>query len=850
MNAKDETPLTPTRLTELQDLFGQALGMPFAERDGFLTGLADQNLALRVRRLLVAHERTGPALQSPLPGAASRIHGAGHDPWLGARLGSYEIERRIGEGGMGTVYAGIRVDAEYQQSVAIKLLRQQASSESMRQRFRDERQILATLQHPNIAVLLDGGVTPDDQPYFVMEYLDGDAITHWCDARRLSVADRLVLFEQVCAAVHYAHQSLVVHRDLKPGNIFVTADGVVKLLDFGIAKLLRTDTGSEEESVTQVGARAYTPDYASPEQLLGRAVGTRSDVYSLGVVLHELVTGARPFALAGKSAGEVERLVSETPPAPPSTMLPLEHADRLGERTHARAVARIAGDLDAIILKAIRKEPERRYGSVEELAADLRRLREGRPVTARPDSVAYRFGKLVRRRKGEAVGITLATTFLLAGAVATAVQTREAIRGRERVSQVKEFLTTMLGAARPGAFGKDVQMRTVLDSAALRADAMRGQPALEAEIRDIIGGTYLALGEFELAEEQYRRALALTQATSPNGSRAVALAYSQVGAVLEFAGRYAEADSVEQLATRQYDQFGFPDVLARAAHLDLRGRLLVRLGQMAEAEPLLAEALALQLKATPTNDSATVEAYANLGMVRSELGQNASAETLFVHAVAAARRAYGDVHPLVAAVLSPLATVQERAGEIERADSTFRATLAMREQLLGPEHPDYAWTMFSYADHLLLMGRNAEAAEWSRKVLALRGRSLSDAHPAVATAMSVLGRALGRMDSLAAGERWLRESWRLRKENLPEGHFLIASSQSILGAHLVLARRFLEAERNLLEGEAALVEARGESAPIIQDARKRLVQLYEAWLKPDEAATWRSRLQVSASASP
>lgn len=830
--------LTPERLAAMQAAFERVLDAVASEREALLRAIADEDLDLaeRVRRLVAAHERAG--LQGPIVAAAALRTGADHR--IGTRVGVYEIVREIGAGGMGTVYEARRVDGEYRTRVAVKLLRQHADGEALRRRFADERQILASLHHPHIATLLDGGVTRDGQPYFVMEYLEGEPITRWCDARRLPVRARLELVEQVCAAVHHAHQSLVVHRDLKPGNVLVTADGVVKLLDFGIAKLLPADEA--DATITQVGSRPYTPDYASPEQLLGQPMGVRSDVYSLGVVLHELLTGARPFELTGKSAVEAARIVSDVTPARPSTQVRASHAPAMGERSPERARAAIAGDLDAIVLRALAKEPARRYGSAEELAADLRRHREGRAVVARPDGFGYRLGKLVRRHRVATAAIVLATVSLAGGVAATTAKAREALRERERATEVKDFLTTMLGAADPAAFGKDVQVRTVLDSAVGRVEALRGRPDLEADVREVIGGTYLALGEFALADSQYTRALDARRRFAPRGDRLTAVSYTLMSSVYEAEGRYEAADSMLRRSIVLFDRFGYSDAQSHADHLDLRGRILTRLGRIREAEPLLARALTIELGIVPVNDSSRSVAYANLGLVRSELGNNASAESLMVQALGAARRAFGDEHPLVAAVMSPLATVQERLGAFERADSTYRAVLAMREKLLGREHPEYAWTMFNYADFLLARGRNAEAADWARRVLALRGRSFDDGHPAIGTAMAILGRALDRQDSIAAGGKWIREALALRKRSLPTGHFLVASSESILGEHLVRERRFPEAERLLLASEQALVTSRGEAANIVADARNRIVMLYDAWGKPEQAAGWRAKL--------
>jgi len=843
MSLSPDSPLTPADLERMQDRFERALDLPVGEREAFLEELAreDAALATRVRRLLEAHARTGRELVSPISNEVVRALGAPDDRWVGARIGAYQVVRLIGVGGMGTVYEAVRADDQYHHRVAIKFLRHHAAGEPTLTRFRHERQILANLHHPNIAALLDGGVTPDGQPYFVMEFIEGEPITRWADARSLPVRDRLRLFLQVCAAVQNAHQSLVVHRDLKPGNILVTGDGTVKLLDFGIARLLREEEGGEDLPPTQTGFRAYTPDYASPEQVLGLPAGTRSDGYAMGVVLFELLAGRRPFEFHGKSTGEVERLVGQVLPPRPSTVLSPGRETALAERSAARARDRLAGDLDAIVLQALRKEPERRYGSAEEFAADIRRHLDGRPVVARPDGVGYRLGKLVRRHRAAAAAIVLALASLVGGTVVSIRQARAAERERDRAAEVTSFLTTMLGAANPAAFGREVQVREVLDSASVRAETLGNRPELQAEIRGIIGGTYLALGEFERAETEYRRSLAEYQAVEPRGGgRQTAYALNRLSTALEFQGRYAEADSLLRQATGLFERFA-PEELATAGYVDLRGRILVRLGRMAEAVPLLRSALDIQLRSPTATDSAVAYAYTNLGMVTSELGDHVAAESLMVAGLAAARRAHGEIHPLVAAILSPLANVQASAGRFPEADATFQATIAMRRELLGPEHPDFAWSMFSYADFLVRRGRNADAAEWSRRVLELRGRSLTDAHPAVSTAMGVLGRALSGMDSLAVAERWLRESLAVRRTHFPPGHFLIASSESILGEHLIRAGRFQEAEAHLLAGERGLVEARGEEAEIVQEARQRLIKLYETWNRPAEAATWRAR---------
>ncbi len=845
----DRSP-TSDGVARVQIRFEEALSLDGPAREEYLLSLAvsEAGLADRIRSLLTAHESADDRLDRPILTDPSRLAEVLPRMTAGERVGAYEILRRIGAGGMGVVFEAVRADDQYEQRVAIKVLAGHFVTDRAVDRFRRERQILADLRHPNIAGLLDGGMTSGGQPYFVMEFIQAEPITAWCDTRSLSVRARIALFQQVCAAVEHAHQSLVIHRDLKPANIAVGEDGGVKLLDFGIAKLLGEvgeagrDAATPSADDTRADERALTVDYASPEQLRGLPVGTRSDVYALGVVLYELLTGIRPFELRDRSPAEAERIVTRMAPARPSSVIMEERAALVDERSGTRLRQRLEGDLDAIVLQALRKEPERRYGSARELSEDLDRYLEGHPVSARPDGAIYRLRKFVQRRRVETGAMVLALFSLIGGLAGATMQARAAELERERATEVTAFLRSMLGAADPASFGRDVQVREVLDSAAVRADALAESPALEVEIRQIIGDTYLALGEFELAEGQYRRAIDALTPTTGGAGREFADALRQLSMAMEFQGRYVEADSVLGVATELYERWGYANDAVRVSHLDSRGRVLARLGEMADAIPFFQEAIAIEERRRPVNDSSLANLYANLGVVTSEVGRNAEAETLLVAALASARRAFGDTDPLVAAILSPLASVQARAGASARADSTYLATIEMRRDLLGDQHPDYAWTMFSYADFLHEEGRHAEAARWARDVLMLRGGSLTDAHPAVSGSLAILGRALVGLDSLSVAEPLLREALEIRREVYPPGHFTIASSESILGEYLARAGRYEEAEALLLAAERDLVDSRGEEAPIIRDARDRLVWLYEAWGRPDEAGMWKARL--------
>jgi len=751
-------------------------------------------------------------------------HAVTDDTAANMRIGPYQLVRRIGAGGMGAVYEAERADAEFAHRVAIKLMRSSAEGDLAVRRFRYERQILAALDHPNIAALLDGGITVDGEPYFVMEYVDGVPLTTWADAHHLTIRQRLVLFLQVTAAVQHAHQQLVVHRDLKPGNILVTEGGIVKLLDFGIARLLREDEGSGQLPLTQGDQPGVTPEYAAPEQLRGLPAGPAADVYALGVILYELLSGRRPFDLQDKMRTEIEALVGHAPPPRPSSV---------------PGARRLRGDLDAIVLMALRKDPDRRYGSIARLADDIARHLDRLPVVARPDRLGYRLAKFVRRRRLELVAGMLVLGSLTWGVVTTRRQAVHAVHEREQATAVTAFFTSMLAAPDPSQLGRDITMREVLDTAAVRADSLRGQPELELRVRQVLSSTYSTLGEFALAIVQSRRAVEAARRLAPPDPARVATALGNLSTALELDGELERADSVLAEALDLLGAAADAETLDGVAFLDHRGRLRSRLGDARGAVPFLVRALDIQGGLEPDNDSALAYAHHNLAAVYGEAGESDSADAHFRTALALEARAFDDIHPLHASTLNAYATILERMGRPDAADSAYREVLRMRKVLLGPEHPDYAWTMFSYADLLLSAGRPAEAAQWARRVVALRGHTLDDSHTAVSTGMQVLGRALAEMDSLDVAERWLRESLALREAVFPEDHWLLASSRSVLAEVLVKRGAYAEAEQLLLPAARRLAEVRGAMSQPARDTRRRLALLYTAWGRPVEAARWR-----------
>ena len=514
--------MTPERWRQIKEIFQAAFELPPRERSACVQQACagDAELRAEVESLLLSVEE-----EEFLSGAAAYVPEAlADEAWdrnIGRRIGAYRIVRQIGEGGMGAVYLAERA-GEFQQRAAIKLLRAGMDSRGIVARFRRERQILAGLDHPNIARLLEGGTTEEGRPYFVMEYVEGEPIDAYAARHGLGIEERLRLFQQVCAAVQYAHQNLVVHRDIKPGNILVAGTsggpGVPKLLDFGIAKLLASDVPRETMGLTQAGLRPMTPEYASPEQVRGEPVTTAADVYSLGAVLYQLLAGKAPHDFPSSAPAEMERVICETDPRPPS---------QVASETIAR---QLRGDLDTIVLKAIERDPRRRYGSAEQLSADIQRRLDGRPIQARPQTLVYRAGRFLRRNRVSVAAAALVMVSLAAGTTAATWQAHIAraqrLRAEKRFNDVRQLAHTFLfdfHDAIQNLPGATPARRLVVDKALEYLNGLAqeaaGDQALERELAeaylrvgDVEGNPRVSnLGDSAGALDSYGRALAIAE---------------------------------------------------------------------------------------------------------------------------------------------------------------------------------------------------------------------------------------------------------------------------------------------------------------------------------------------------
>jgi serine/threonine-protein kinase len=783
------------------DLIEAALGREPRERLEFLRAACvdDEARAAQAERLLAVAEQAAAFLEEPAAvGLADLLREAvtgpggpmavGKGPPRGdappERIGPYRVVREIGRGGMGVVYLAERADAEYRRRVAIKIVRAGFGARELEDRFRHERQILASLDHPHIARLYDGGVTEDGRPYLVMELVEGEPIDRYCDERALDIDARLALFDQACAAVQYAHRRLIVHRDLKPANILVSAAGV-KLLDFGIAKLL--DRESADASTRTAGLGIMTPEYAAPEQIRGEPVTTSTDVYALGAVLYELLAGRRPHAIRRGSIEEMARVLTQdvVPPSsaasrplgqddeparmPDSDASPAASAAATRATTPDRLRRRLKGDLDAIVLTALRTEPEKRYASAEALREDVRRHRSGFPVSARPVTPAYRLGRFMRRNRVAAAAGLVAFASLAVGFAGTVWQARKAASERDAALAEADKATRMYNlmadvfqlAAPAQARGRDVPLREVLDTGRVWISReLAEQPELRADMDIVLGEVYYSLGLYEHALELYRDAVGARTGFFGETYESVATAWLMVGKAHEGLGN---PDSAEIAARRGFEilerlpSFEGRDFTITHALVRL-GESLRRNGRLAEAEDTIRYALDLL---SPTTEDARWRRTVLLnllGHVRRARGDAAGAERLHREVLEERRVMRGERDPEVANAYKNLAAAIADQGRYDEAETLFRRGLEIRRGTQGRDHADYATDLAAFAEVLRAKSAPVEALLAFQQALPVLRRVLPPDHPLVLDALLGLSETLIDLQRADEAARYLREA--------------------------------------------------------------------------------------------
>jgi serine/threonine protein kinase/Tfp pilus assembly protein PilF len=680
----------------LKEAFHRASELDGEELRAFLAEQGRDHPAVHERLLamLASHREQGSLLDRRAPNLPATPAPA---PAL-TEIGPYAVERLLGSGGMGEVHLGVRADRVFEKKVAIKLLRGAFWGEEAGRRFRIERQILAQLEHPNIARLLDGGTASDGRPYLVMELVDGEPIDRYCREHALNLKDRVRLLVKVCAAVNYAHQNLVVHRDLKPANILVGKDGEPKLLDFGIAKLIGDDQA--EAQATQKGQRPMTPEYASPEQIDGRMITTATDVYALGVLLYQLVTGGLPFEPpADGQIADWLRAVREREatlpsvrllekPATPDDGAAAEDLPRVERLRWARA---LRGDLDTIVAKALRKDPSRRYASAEQLAEDLRAYLEGRPIRARADTLGYLFGKWVRRNPGLASAIL--ALFLLA--VGLVVATAELLAQRDRLAleqrkskQVADFAVELFEVNDPGeALGRTITARDLLARGAAKAKAdLADQPEVRAEMLDVVGLMYFKLGLIDEAAPLLEDArAAAAEAYGTDDPKYAGILDNLAGAKRE-AGQLDRAEAMMRQALEIRRRSGPKDAFELAESLNNLGVTRWRQGDRAEARRLIEEALAITRQARGERDPEVASALNNLAVIDFQDNRTESAIALLDRSLAINRELLPANHPTLSVQLGNLAQLHRRRGDLRATEALLAESVVIAAAAQGEEH--------------------------------------------------------------------------------------------------------------------------------------------------------------------
>jgi serine/threonine protein kinase/type II secretory pathway pseudopilin PulG len=903
-------PLSPTRRAEIEEVFEHALDLEPDRRAAWVRDRCADDPALRaeVEALLAAHHSPAGILERHLTSVATALT---PEPLHDRRIGPYRVVRELGRGGMGVVYLAERVDGEFRREVAIKLLRNSPDAEELHRRFIAERQILASLSHPNIAQLLDGGTTDGQLPYLVMEYVDGQPITTYCDRHGLDIASRLRLFIDVCRAVNSAHQNLVIHRDIKPGNILVTAAGQVKLLDFGIAKLLNSAIGGMALPHTRTTFRVMTPDYASPEQVRGDPLTTGSDVYALGVVLYELLAGRRPYEIRTGAAQELHELVCEREPERPSTWATRPpSADDAGGTTPSsiaslrgtspdRLERQLAGDLDAIVMMALRKEPRRRYGSAELLAEDIERYLDGLPVVARHPSRAYYLGKFLRRhRKSVTLGAIAILSLLASTAVAvkqTTVARRERDRATAALTQARQalheseettgFLAGLFDADVP-APGSNTPGTTdeLIARGMAQAEQLVNRPLVQARMLEGMGRIYQNAGRLAEAREAYQRSLSLRRANGAGESSEAATTLVHLANTLRVIGNYAAADSAAWQSLRIFEKVNGPtdpstaeawqmlsmlavyrsDLRASEAYarrsmeirvaaygpddpriaysVDMLGGALRRLGRFDEGERYMRRAITLYERDKGPNDiSLIVPLYRLADAVSTDSEDYDEAARLMERGLAIAKASLGEGHSRTAYALEFLGTLESRRGNFAKAEQLSRRAVEIFDRTFGRHDVAVADAYADLAKVYSRVGRWTDAESTARIAISVYDNALGRAHPAYAGAIGGLCEIHIHTGRLDEAEKECRELLAIRERALGPRTLGLINGLMLLGDIRVQRNELTAADSLYSTAESIIREHVGDQLRSYQYLYPRIAALRDLQHRPAEAAELRRK---------
>ncbi len=812
------------RWAQVSSIFGELLALSTAEREAHVDAITDDDVRREVRSLLAADAGAAGRFERAPTITSDATTAIGPRPITGQRIGAWRIIRLIGEGGMGAVFEAVRDDSGFTKRAALKMVGRGAADSALIPRFEAERRILARLEHRNIAALLDGGVDDDGRPWFALEYVEGERIDRWCDARGLDLRSRVQIFRQACSAVQYAHERLIVHRDIKPANMLVAADGTLKLLDFGIAKL----TDDSENALTEFGPAPMTAAYASPEQRAGKPLTTATDIYSLGVVLYELLTGLRPNAVSA----------NESTPALPSRRLADADAASpvTADGSARRRVSRLLqGELDAIVMMALRPEPDRRYSSAEELGRDLQRWMEGRTVRAQPDTLGYRTRNFIRRNRLAVAGVAVGVVALVAGTVVSVRQASVARteRDRARVEQartqrVAEFFQQVFAQATPREGGRALTVVEALNRAIPMIDtAFIREPDLLASVKLSVGSTLQNM-------EQHERARPLLQAAyeffrQHDGSQP---SRNQTDALWELAnlarqdGRTAEAESLYvRLASIYRTQPGYSPNDPILSLLRIAG-LRIDAGDLPGA---VAAYDSLIPRLVQSNRTDSLDLAANLGSRGTALvalGRFERATQDFAACIALDDKLLGANSFATGEVLQPYAGAMLFTGRLVVAESLARRSVAISRREFGEAATGTLAAKRMLGTILVAADRCTDATPIFSEILSHRGSGIPDTDPSIGYALAYRGFCRAHDGQATAGIADARAGLQLTRNVFGDKHYIFFLAESLTGAAIGFgpAGGRAEAERMLRDGADGLRNALDAAHPRVRDADARMAE--------------------------
>lgn len=886
--------MEPDRWERLQSLFHDAADLPPAAQQAFLESACADDPALvdEVLAMLAADARDAPLLDRGLAEAARDVLDEATPPAIPvARFGPYQIKRVLGEGGMGIVYLAERADLGT--LAAVKILRDAWLSPARRERFAAEQRTLAQLNHPSIARLFDADTLPDGTPWFVMEYVEGVALTDYCRTHDSTINERLHLFRAVCEAVQHAHSHAVIHRDLKPSNILVKQDGTVKLLDFGIAKHLEAlDLPADQ---TKTGLRLMTPAYAAPEQVRGDRIGLHSDVYSLGVVLYELLTGRLPFDVARSTPNEAQVIIAEHDAVKPSAVM-RAIAGHGPPSAKAPSASKTAwADLDVLCLTAMHKDPVRRYRTVEALLRDVDHYLNGEPLEAQPDSLRYRFGKFVRRnRRGVTLGAALVAgivglTVIYAIRVTTARNLAQAEAARAQ--RIQQFVFNLFrGGDESTGPADSLRVVTVVDRGLQEAGSFVGDPVVHNELDETLGSIYQQLGKFDRAdslllaslagrrqllglehpdvarnlvllgelrvrqarhveaESLIREGLTLARRRLPPGHPDLASATSALGVVLQERGKYTEAvpvleEALRMQGARDSGSAEFAGALGALANTHFY------MGNYALADSLNQRVLAISRRIYGPRHPHVANDLANLGEIKQMLGSYADAEGYYRQALDIARAWHGENHPETGAYLTMVGRALLYQNKHDPAKAALEQALAINERVYGPNHPKVAGSVNELGSLAWQLDRYDEAEARFQRVLAIYRQAYGEKHQFVGVALANLAGVYQQRKEYPRAEQLHRQALAIYSETLPADHVNIGIGRIKLGRVLLRQGRYADAAKETQAGYDILIKQTNPATSFIRAARQDLAAAYDSLRQPEPAARYRAELQAAEAAA-